>query len=1119
MPATTNPGFEVDLLTKEPNEEGYLFTLEGYQLNDGFFETITLSDIRDYEQAQLRILQQLIDEEAASLRDGRLFLSHESIAQLDPSDLITLDFPSLYPFDLQIRALGNLARPDFSYAYQFVNGQQQPFTNPKRTGTYLQISASQSYSVVGSLFFLLQAIDRFNSDTEPKSPKKNMIQFSDIKDLSSEVGAILDAYLNKEEVLIPDKLGVNLKRLEDGSIEVDPVLCQRDENTEDEDISFSPVDESSVQESFTTQVDRLNRERDIYSLPGGKRVILDDSQKQAIKQFKKVKRVSGKEKEELLKSPQKFFDPDVVDLDSFSDRVIEIGEYKPKVYPFLHPQKEAWLPPEGGIVIDGALVYVDESDASVIKEKIESAISNGQQSITWKQQQIPATEETIQAIDSYISHKKKNGAGTEEESEGDQEEKPEEISQNKILIIRDNFEGHDFDPKQDQRPGRERMGIPGYLKSQVSLLQHQEEGLSWLQNLWVAGSNGALLADDMGLGKTLQVLCFISWYKELTTREEDLAYKPILVVAPVALLENWKEEYRSFIDQAAFGEFLELYGRSISQFRVSDEDPLELDSASIAQAPVVITTYETLRNYQISLGRIDWSIIVVDEAQKIKTPTAMVTLAVKAMKYEFGISMTGTPVENSWVDLWSVMDFVQPGHLESLKDFVSTYQNPLNRPETDRQELGNRLRQRVDPLLLRRMKEDHLTGLPEKSEAIYNVRMPEEQLKHYLEVVKKASNQAQHSTNSTHVLSLIATLRDISLCPFLPYHTDIGLQKISSQGIIQSSARILKTIEILEEVKGKHEKAIVFVISRKMQRILQRVISDHFGIFPHIVNGQVSGGKRKHLIDAFQKVDGFNVIVVSTEAAGVGLTITKANHVIHLSRAWNPAKEDQATDRVYRIGQERKVTVHIPLAVHPEFDNEICRGSFDEKLHRLLTSKRDLSRSVLMPSIVTNDDWKGIADEVLSYKSTQSMEHPGITGNEIDSVQPINFEELIGQVFRKQNYQVHLTPTTRDFGADVVALPHGNQTDQALLIQCKHTIHPDRAQGLGGIQEVIAAHATYSREYERDFKLMVATNSQNFTDSAVSLAQDNNVELLTRNSLLDLLRQYPVGYGEISSAE
>jgi len=1125
--------------------KGFKFEIykEGENIPVKKWETI-FQKLSKHELVAIQILNQLVDEDQAEIAEENIILPYITVAHLPDEERDTLGLPEPFPFDIEIRASGNLTDPNFRYIYRFLNGKSQPFVNPKRIGTYLEITPEQTYLLVGEVYHLIESLDEFNQKSLiQRDIKTNLLTFTKIKGLAQETAAILDTYLNSEEIIAPSKITLRLKRIDKDVIEIEPVFC---EETSDPDgnPALKPILRGHAHKHFLKIFDRFSKERDIYAIPRGPRIVLTEQQKETLGQVKRHRRVSGKKKEILLKNPSEFFNPEVIEFNtplikdgkllSWSDRVIAIGEYKPHFFSFIRPAKEPWLPPEGGVIIDGTMVYLTPDEAKQFKQRLEYAIQQGKEEVVWKGQKLPASKEAIQAI-TELTEIRPSSETTSKESV----EKLQKIDgKRNILTIKDNFEEIDYASGSEiHRPGE--ISLPKMLRSGINLLPHQEEGLKWLQILWINGAKGALLADDMGLGKTLQALSFMAWVQELIDNGQ-FHLKPMLVIAPVTLLENWKEEYRRFLEPI-WGPFIELHGAGLKQFKkydlaraldikkeieIKDKEDAEviissgrgllLEIDKIPKKAVVITTYETLRDYQFSFGLIDWAIIVVDEAQKIKTPAALVTTAIKAMKYEFGIALTGTPVENSWVDLWSIMDFVQPAHLGSLKEFVAQYHNPLRKPETDREALGRNLKEKVSPLLKRRMKEDHLKGLPEKYVCPYKVEMPQIQLEHYLDIVQKARESLPDPLSGQrkqHIFSVIGALRDISLHPYLPIFNEQGLVDFSDEEIINASARLMKTTEILDKICQKGEKAIVFLISRKMQRVLQRLIKNRYGIYAHFINGEVTGGRRKSLIDAFQSTNGFNVIIMSPEAAGVGLNVTAANHVIHLSRPWNPAKEDQATDRVYRIGQKRPVFVHVPLAVHPMFDNEICKGTFDLKLHRLLEHKRQLSRSVLLPTVIEEKEWQTMGEEILSV-TVEKRPTSTLTITDIDHMSAEMFEKAIASLYRKMGYQVELTPFSRDQGADVVALKH-RQDGNSLLIQCKHTSNPNKAQNQKGIQEVLAACGVYQQEYNAKFKTIVITNAKRFTDQAMQIAEANGVNLIPREKLAKLLKDYGVMLEEI----
>ena len=664
------------------------------------------------------------------------------------------------------------------------------------------------------------------------------------------------------------------------------------------------------------------------------------------------------------------------------------------------------------------------------------------------------------------------------------------------LKIKDNFERVDYAKTLAERCGKFCAAV---LRPEVKLLPHQLFGVWRISQLWQSGYHGILLADDMGLGKTLQTLTFLAGLKKFCGISQ-----PILIVAPTALLKNWQTEYEKFLREKFFGEVISLHGNGLRKFFTSELTPNGRQKLSLKNLPknsLAMTTYETLRDYQFSFAEISWSCIVADEAQKIKTPEAGITKALKAMKYDFAICLSGTPVENSWRDLWSIMDFVQPAKLGDLKTFTSKYLERLTGDTENIYRLAAQLRKSLEPLLLRRVKEDHLSDLPAKKIFLCREEMPSYQRKTYSAVLEKCRRNGFSTP-----LTFLNELREVSLHPDLGTMSLEKIFELDANEIINRSARLIKTFALLDEIKTRNEKVLIFVTSRKMQLILKRLLENFFGIkiLPPI-NGTMNGAARQKFIDEFKLFDGFGVLILSPEAAGVGFTITEANNVIHLSRTWNPAKENQATDRVYRIGQEKSVNVYLPLAV-----NKNLRGkTFDENLDRLLSCKKILSDNALFPTIETKSDEKILAD-ILTPPDNENFDTAYWTIEDVDAVTGSAFEKIIADLYNAmKNFSAEKTPDSNDFGADVVVQSSTDET--GLLIQCKQTGNFNKSVGNDGVQEICAAVAHYEKKYRgRKFQPVVITNAKNFTPGAVKLARENSVMLITRRELEKMFRDYKV---------
>ena len=379
----------------------------------------------------------------------------------------------------------------------------------------------------------------------------------------------------------------------------------------------------------------------------------------------------------------------------------------------------------------------------------------------------------------------------------------------------------------------------------------------------------------------------------------------------------------------------------------SQQVPRKFDRKSIdmmQQCDIIITNYETVRNCQLNFCAVNFDIVVLDEAQKVKTPGTLVTNAVKALKSTFRVAMTGTPVENTLLDLWCIMDFCVPGLLGNAKEFAKKYQSPLKNQDTDLIALGNEIHDKLGIYFMRRLKADAAKDLPMKYEVKEQVNMPTIQEKMYRYVVS-----SYNPSKKGDMLVTIMGIREVSEHPYL--HDD-SLLAHDCDELIDDAARLTATISFLDKIRASSEKVILFAERKETQKMLQRVVRNRYGYTAKIINGDtttssdLNAGKqsRQSAIDDFQNRHGFGVIIMSPVAAGMGLNVTAANHVIHYSRHWNPAKENQATDRAYRIGQDKDVYVYYPMAVSPNFK------SFDVTLDELLRRKINLASSTIFPT-------------------------------------------------------------------------------------------------------------------------------------------------------------------------
>jgi len=654
---------------------------------------------------------------------------------------------------------------------------------------------------------------------------------------------------------------------------------------------------------------------------------------------------------------------EVLDLSHYSARIEEIGFEKPFVTPVIARNDEGagWF--EGnvsvGLRIDGGadrepmLLPVQFADIPSLQHAVATADKAGQSQVLLPGLKAPVPlEDAMRAVEALLKaqaelrrHEFKPPSGGH---------LPEA---KKRLVIKRNLEDIDYTEARSsalQTPADRLPTLPAALRPEVVLKPHQMEGVAWLQHLWEASPDrcrGTVLADDMGLGKTLQLLTLLA-----AAFEADPALQPALVVAPVALLENWRNELERFFMPGTLPLLL-LYGDALRTLRVpKNELDAELREQGVTRllrkhwiggAKLVLTTYETMRDLEFALASQPWSIMVCDEAQKIKTPAAMVTRSAKKQKVRFRIACTGTPVENTLADLWCLFDFVQPGMLGALNHFSRTYRQPIEAKTDEQVAKVEELRTLIQPQILHRRKSEVAKDLPAPVEHAECKRLRMSGYQQRLYEGALSTLREQRDTNPSAQLQALLAIRQICSDPH--GFAEAETRRLPIDRLVNESPKMGWMVELLKalaaDAVGDH-KVIIFCEFRELQLLLQRVIAAFFGFAPSIVNGNTSADprateNRQALIDAFQRKPGFNAIVLSPLAVGFGVNIQAANHVIHFTRTWNPAKEDQATARAHRIGQTRTVTVYYPGVVSEMFP------SFDVRLDALLAGKRALAADML----------------------------------------------------------------------------------------------------------------------------------------------------------------------------
>ncbi|WP_017652790.1 DEAD/DEAH box helicase [Fortiea contorta] len=459
---------------------------------------------------------------------------------------------------------------------------------------------------------------------------------------------------------------------------------------------------------------------------------------------------------------------------------------------------------------------------------------------------------------------------------------------------------------------------------QGQLRPYQERGAAWLAFLERWGL-GACLADDMGLGKTIQFIAFL-----LHLKEQDALEKPTLLVCPTSVLGNWEREVKKFAPSL---KVLQYHG---------DKRPKGKAFAAAAKKhDLIITSYSLIHRDLASLQSISWQAIVLDEAQNVKNSEAKQSQAVRQIESNFRVALTGTPVENRLQELWSILDFLNPGYLGNKQFFQRRFAMPIEK-YGDAASLSQ-LRSLVQPFILRRLKTDReiIQDLPDKQEMTVFCGLTAEQATLYQKVVEESLTEiddAEGLQRRGMILALLVKLKQICNHP-AQYLKEATLAK-------HNSAKLQRLQEMLEEVLAEGDaygtaqagRALIFTQFAEWGKLLKPYLEKQLNREILFLYGSTSKKQREEMIDRFQHdPQGPPIMILSLKAGGVGLNLTRANRVFHFDRWWNPAVENQATDRVFRIGQTRNVQVH----------KFVCTGTLEEKIHDMIESKKQLAEQVV----------------------------------------------------------------------------------------------------------------------------------------------------------------------------
>ena len=761
------------------------------------------------------------------------------------------------------------------------------------------------------------------------------------------------------------KVRLNISELENGDLELSPNL-----------IGMEAKDERTI----TRELNQVREDDTSKTLHIGNELIqLNEASIDGINEIKSSKIIKNDEKDAFFNNIGSFIDASKVDLDGFSYRVQGITEYVHANFSDVKDGNNDWFLSNSPILIDEFEPFINNhTELDDFEDKSLKAVSNKAENVAFKNRvfSVPAKSELNDRISKLrvdLSNKTSD-------------EKPDKAAKKAVTFSIKYLEG-----RNSLHDSYNEFSLPANTLNNLKVqpYTYQKEAVEWIYSLYRSSINsesdikGGVLADDMGLGKTFSSLLglksIIEYEREINQTEYSHKNKCFLVVAPLSLLKNWKEEINNFFSVNPFQDIVILNAQNdLKKFRYQKGN--ERIQAVEAKTPIIpenlkrclkvgdefgfdrldipgrliLTTYETMRDYQFSLAAMQFYCVIFDEAQKIKNPNSLATHAAKALNSDINIMATGTPVENNLLEYWCIMDTANPKLFGTQKQFEETFIQPLkdNTSNETKLKIGQELYSTSGPFLLRRSKEElkNILGdqLPNKYE-FKGLSHPDYNYLDFLDKPLTGSQQVQYERvreekekdpNPGAALKGLHRLKACMIHPELTFTNKLDhLANVTRDEFWNESAKLQSLLRTLYEVKAKKEKIIIFSISRSIQYLIKKWVKIEFDLDVDIISGETKVESYKEeetrlgKIKLFGSKPGFNVIILSPLAAGVGLNVKAANHIFHLERHWNPAKEAQANDRAYRIGQKKDVSIYYPIGKHPEFE------SFDIKLDSMLSRK------------------------------------------------------------------------------------------------------------------------------------------------------------------------------------
>lgn len=1102
---------------------------------------ISIDELTNYDYGYL------MNSDIFSISENRqeLILEYENIEKMDNEELSFFKLPNYYNGFIYIENSGNFLNINgMKYEYHFYDSENNEYRILCKN--LIRGNNGKRAFLNKEQYNLINQINKFNNEKEINTmPEKQYELLEKIKESSKIVNIIMGNTLkNEDEIETTDKIQIDFL-----------------EKTDKEHLEILPkIEEISEEENrkFQDEFRKHEKVKNFYQIENNgvkKKIVLNKEIKENLKIIKDEK--SEISYENFLNKNSKIFN----EIESenieilFGPRVKGIGfiNYRP-VFNFsnncavgwfyqdfpklftdeepiqLYPQHLEYLKKcLENTTKENILLELDTEDGikklMIKPEYLKDEILKLEYSIL-EYKDVKNAKDIIEVSDEFIEnpdidfvHHKgkyiKNPFDIDniikcKEFAGKKLE--EEINSKKIgIVLKDNIENIEYEESNIQIKNDFEVEIPISLKPNITLYEYQKEGLKKMQGLYKTSKlNGLLLCDDMGLGKTIQILSFLAWLKE----KNEL--KPSLVIVPTSLISNWDNDNN---DERKQGEIQKFFNQNtFSVKRICGKiSKTELDE--ISKTDIIIGSYETIRINSNNFGEIKWNVVICDEAQKIKNPKAYVTTVIKSLNAEFKIACTATPIENILEDLWTIADFVKPGLMGSLKEFKKKYSEKIKKYSDDIelvQRINDEIKSTLDEFYLRRTKQDELGENFPKKIILYEKIKPSDRQQDVLKelLLLRAKYEAK----------LVLIQRMIMACSHPRIVDEVEKNYIEESLLVEEAFKLFRVIERLKYIGKQNEKVIIFTKYKKMQDILWRIIKKEFGITANIINGEVDTDIRKMRIDNFRLKEGFNILILSPEAGGVGLNIVEANHVIHYTRHWNPAKEEQATDRAYRIGQKKDVYVYYPVVsydveesetqtfkndmewIDEHINDDVRKKSPEEKLNKIVIKKKKMLKDFFLATSFEEDiDLK----EFFSEETEEDSRY--ITINNLKYIGEEDFINIAKILHEKEygakGYNINTLNITE---SKILSIGEINS-----MIGCRNNLKIELMDEI--INKILSEKTNYEKILGIRIEKVVIYTQQNFSYNLNK--EKTDIEIINKERLTDLLEKFNIDFEAIRCNE